>query len=792
MNMLIHNLKVAVRNLMKYKLQTFISVLCIAIGIVTLSFAHSVMTKFQLPDICNEPYYDRAYQVSFVEEKPSSDVFRINNDVVRALRQNGGLRCAEQMVVPNGLRTAFHVEFHLADSTVRKGNIDAKYIEPGYANYAGFRSAITGKKIRVLKPGEAIISETLAKIFFNDKNPIGAVQIYTDGESQPMPVTIVDVYKSLSLMGHVYDNREFCYCVADGVENYGDGYYAVWINVVLKEGCTKQQLLKEISGRVKPLGLKPLLASAVSNDEINMVTTANALVHIIGALILLAAIIGFLRIQTQLFWLRRREVSLRVVNGASRMQLFSLLVTEVVIVIALSVGVAVMLGMLLQDFISTDLNEIMDDAGLIIQNLWLYSLVTGGGLLLLCCLLTWVTLLRVCKARQGLAANMRRSRSHLFRNVMLGIQITISIVFVCGTFLITDGVAQMVKSYNLPENHDLHKECLSLCPDYADQPERLIDEIKRLPDFDRMVEWSTWFESIEEVAANPEVMEKLGGGYFRCYCTTDTAALSFLGADVKWFNRDIDRTRCLLLSEKFYKQLREFGLLDKNTLTFARSSESYAMPIAGIVKNIPYDNYKRGSLIIVNSDKQWAQWVYSNYILVPKAGRGKALARSVDETIERLEPTIINKLVARFVETAIGELKLVETARTGGWILGCVSMIICIMSIFSTIALDTRARKKEVAIRKVNGAKGKHIYRMFGRVYVVLIVVALFIAVPVCVMFNQLIETIVTEAVPGATLSPVVPIILGIVVVTLLILLIVGWQIHRVMQVNPSEIIAKE
>ena len=37
MNMTFHNLKVAVRNLMKYKLQVTISVLSIAIGIVTLA-----------------------------------------------------------------------------------------------------------------------------------------------------------------------------------------------------------------------------------------------------------------------------------------------------------------------------------------------------------------------------------------------------------------------------------------------------------------------------------------------------------------------------------------------------------------------------------------------------------------------------------------------------------------------------------------------------------------------------------------------------------------------------------
>ena len=45
MNMLLHNLKVALRNLMKYKLQTVISVLSIAIGIVTLAFVHAVMGK---------------------------------------------------------------------------------------------------------------------------------------------------------------------------------------------------------------------------------------------------------------------------------------------------------------------------------------------------------------------------------------------------------------------------------------------------------------------------------------------------------------------------------------------------------------------------------------------------------------------------------------------------------------------------------------------------------------------------------------------------------------------------
>ncbi|MDE6019347.1 MAG: hypothetical protein K2G85_11125 [Muribaculaceae bacterium] len=46
--MILHNLKVAVRNLMKYKLQTAISVLSIAVGILTISLAHSYLSNVKL------------------------------------------------------------------------------------------------------------------------------------------------------------------------------------------------------------------------------------------------------------------------------------------------------------------------------------------------------------------------------------------------------------------------------------------------------------------------------------------------------------------------------------------------------------------------------------------------------------------------------------------------------------------------------------------------------------------------------------------------------------------------
>ena len=572
MNIIIHNLKVAVRNLMKYKLQTFISVLCIAIGIVTLSFAHSVMTRFQLPDIYDEPYYDRAYNVRF-KSINEGDIAKISCDVIRAMKQNGGLSCTEQIAV-NGGDNEFGLiaEFHLPDSTVRKGQINANFIDPEFITYAGLRSAITGKKIKKLKKGEAIIEENLAKDIFRDKSPIGAVQTHI-GVFQTMPVTIVDVYSSTSYVNrnNMVGTLDFCLsdCIEDNQKIDELTYYTPSsIDVVLKEECTEQQLLKEVNERVKPLGLEAELSRALDDADVNVNITVRGFIYIISSLILLAAIIGFLRIQTQLFWIRRREMSLRVVNGANRMQLLGLLVTEVAISICLAVIVAVILGCLLQDFIDSELNLFIHDSGIRIQNLWLHSLVIGGGLLVLCSLMVWITLLRICKAGKGLAASMRRSRNNLFRNVMLGIQITISIVFVCCTFILANGGNKMLKALNVPENDDFYKECLYLRPGLAEQSNRLLDEIKHLPDLDRMIMCGINYDCIKEIEENPEVVDKLQDGrVFKFYCTTDTAILSFLGMAPEWFNRDIDRTKCLLLSEQLYHKFHELGILNKNTLT---------------------------------------------------------------------------------------------------------------------------------------------------------------------------------------------------------------------------------
>lgn len=802
MNIIISNLKVAVRNLMKYKLQTLISVMSIAIGVVTLSLTYSIMTRFRLPSLFYQPYSERAYRVTFKSQdndesvKTNADIIptvKITEEIIRSIKHDGGPESAELITFYNGVHTGLRVRFQLPDSTEREGNVNANFIDPEYVDYIGLRSAVTGKKVKKPKAGEAIIGEQLAESIFGENNPIGAVQTLT-GELQPIPVTIIDVYKEPSIYDSFYENS-LCFCVTDNFEENNLNYFfASAIDIVLKEGYTPQQLLSEVNQRVSPLGLEAEIHPTLENlkSDINIICGINLTVYIIGSLILLAALIGFLRIQVQLFWLRRREISLRIVNGAGQMQIFCLLLTEIAIIILLSILAAIILGSLLQDFFNN--NSFFANSDIPVRNLGYYSSVTGGILLVVCSLIAWVTQRRIHNSSQGLAAFMRTGRNHLFRNIMLGIQTTISIIFVCSTFILINGGKLILEKCNIPENDSFYKQCLFLRPEYCAQSRQLIDEISRLPELDRAIMSAGIYLQVAEVANNPEIAEKFyGETYYNFYITNDTAMVSFLGMDVEWFNNDADRSQCVLIREDLYNQFLELGIIDSNTITIVLNSINInqSLPIAGIIKNIPYDFekiHKHKMVAIFPAAKE----ISNEYVLVPKPGKEKELARSVNETIGRVAPEIINPMVFGFRDIINPMPTITEFVTTGGVILGLVSLIITAMSIFSSIALDTRARKKEVAIRKVNGAKSKDIYLMFGRVYGIIIAISLLIAIPVCVLFNGLIKTIFHEIIPPSEASPAGPVIAGVTIVILLIILIVWLQIRKTMRTDPAEIISKE
>lgn len=794
--MLLHNLKVALRNILKYKVQTLGSILSLAIGMVTLATVHSFLQNFRMASINHEPYYDRVYNLRFdsIQKRQSDHSIRINGDIVRAVKANGGPRCIEQgPYAPNGMLTGGWAEFTLNGKTKRKMPLDAVPLDRHYPNFVGIRSAITGEKIKVLGPHDAIINEKQAKQIFGDKNPVGA-SIRLSKDYGNYQLRLVDVYQDLSLTEQ--NSSALFYSPWELEDMDLNQFYAVAFYVVLKEGCTPQQLKAEVNSRLKPLGLKVRTEKLKDrlNEEYSTVAIARSITYLIGSLILLAAIIGFLRMQTQLFWMRRREISLRITNGATRLQLFSMFATEVVVIVLVAYLVAVLMGSWICDYLARpQFAEITSELGTI-SHLYLYSLVIGLVVMMLCLAIIWIVLSRICKRTQALESGMRRSHNHWFRNTMLGVQVMISMFFLGVTFCLLCWVGKMADFNHIPDDECAYKQSLYLQTNAAENVQRLRDKLIHLPQVERWIPYSWGFWKVNELAENEEFSkavwkDDLFVSYsnvtnYRIQMTSDTSYLDFFKIKVNWKPK-ANRKKCILVNEELYKLMRQYHVAPNDMLTV---DEMDSYQIAGTFQSVPYEGSMKTdiySFIVIDPKEAYGA---THYILVAKPGEYKEMQVAVDRTIQKLESAVVKPMSSNLRYYMAREMFALEILQNIAWILAIVSLAICLISIFSTVMLDTQTRKKEVAIRKVNGALTRDITKLFGRTYLVITLIAMVFAVVAMLLFH----IVLSKMFDMVEINPVFPIILSIVIVIGFIAAIIACQVRKIMKVDPSEILAKE
>lgn len=796
MNMLLHNLKVALRNILKYKVQTLGSILSLAIGMVTLATVHSFLQNFRMASINHEPYYDRVYNLRFdsIQKRQSDHSIRINGDIVRAVKANGGPRCIEQgPYAPNGMLTGGWAEFTLNGKTKRKMQLHAVPLDRHYPNFVGIRSAITGEKIKVLGPHDAIINEKQAKQIFGDKNPVGA-SIRLSKDYGNYQLRLVDVYQDLSLTEQ--KSSALFYSPWELEDMDLNQFYAVAFYVVLKEGCTPQQLKAEVNSRLKPLGLKVRTEKLKDrlSEEYSTVAIARSITYLIGSLILLAAIIGFLRMQTQLFWMRKREISLRITNGATRLQLFSMFATEVMMIVLVAYFVAVLIGSWICDYLARpQFAEITSELGTI-SHLYLYSLVIGLVVMMLCLAIIWIVLSRICKRTQALESGMRRSHNHWFRNTMLGVQVMISMFFLGVTFCLLCWVGKMADFNHIPDDERAYKQSLFLQTNAAENGQRLRDKLIHLPQVERWIPYSWGFWKVNELAENEEFSKAVwqgdpyvSYGNVKNYCfriTSDTSYLDFFKIKVNWKPK-ANRKKCILVNEELYKHMRQYHVAPNDILTV---DEMDSYQIAGTFLSIPYQgSFKIDiySFIVIDPKEAYGA---THYILVAKPGEYKEMQIAVDRMIQKLEPAVVKPMSSNLRDYMARSMFALEILQNIAWILAIVSLAICLISIFSTVMLDTQTRKKEVAIRKVNGALTKDITKLFGRTYLVITLIAMVFAVVAVLLFH----IVLSQTFDMVEINPAFPISLSVVLVSGFIAAIIACQVCKIMKVDPSEILVKE
>ena len=120
-------------------------------------------------------------------------------------------------------------------------------------------------------------------------------------------------------------------------------------------------------------------------------------------------------------------------------------------------------------------------------------------------------------------------------------------------------------------------------------------------------------------------------------------------------------------------------------------------------------------------------------------------------------------------------------------LLGVVSIILVILSVYSAISIDTTGRQKEIAIRKINGASGKDIASLFAKPYILVYLISFAFVYPLLRL------TLIGLTDGYMDVAYRWDWVIGLFVGFLLLLMVVtAEKIWEIMHLNPAEIVKKE
>jgi ABC-type antimicrobial peptide transport system permease subunit len=806
--MITHNLKIAWRNLMKYKMQNLVSAVALAVGMVTIAATHYVMKRYADPAITDEPYFNRTcvlkvYPINVDREKFNSyrDIKkdRIKHEVHNAICADGGLASAEAChpaftKIKN--RSIYPTRLTLNDTLVRQANLGLDYVSPGYMNFRGIRSAITGEKIGELKPGEAVISEYDAKRIFGDINPIGSnVEDLHIGTC-----TIRDVFKSFSVQEPLQVEGDLYTCLYEQVmENNSHNFNHY--EIVLRPDCTPEQLKAEADQRLKPLEMEAEVKTMEEflNEENRSIQNTRRMVYAICLFVLFAALSGFMRMQVQLFWMRRREVHLRMVHGAKRKSLMRTLATEVSLSLIAVYALAACFATWLIHYANRQMLDYLqttDGAAFSIHTSLLTILFVVATV---CVISIWATLQRMLSRRQNMYEGLQRRSGNALRNTMLAVQFTISLVFFSITLSFMQNITKIKAELNIPTDESRYEESLIVekTIDGNSFEAFLKNEAKDMKQYFRFGEI---FNKIKEITQDSiKIPFANGNDFFRTTSINDTTFFDYWQRPIKWLVPFEKRQKnCVLLSERLYHELDSVGIVQKGTIHIqigAYESSENPLTIAGTFHTLPYNDdklwFQSLHMITLNMDID-DSWM-NRFIIVPEKGKYDSVKDEVEGVIKRLNPISTEQKVFHLKSKYAERLVLFEKAENIAWILSAVCLIICLMGIWNAIVLDTRLRQKEVAVRKVHGAKRKDIALLFGRLYLWLLTIATMVSYPLFVVLVKSVKKSSFNFLSHIPMDSIYqPLALSVAIIALVTLLIISVHIRKVMKVNPAEIIAKE
>lgn len=787
--MIKHCLKIAIRNLVKYKVQSAVSILGLAVGFVCFSLSlywiHYEMTYDHFRQDADRIYMVRTND-EYTEGKIST---RVPYSLAAYLAQH----------FPD---IAVAAPFHLISERI---SVNDKYqdavfssVDSAWMNLMDIRIIKGNRNFMLPKDNaEIAITEEAAKKWFRTEDPIGK------------EVKMLRRTKKICAIVQA-ENRHtnFPFDFIGNPELGKTWWYITWsILIKVKPDTDIEELESKINANLpaelkqvtltRKTGIERIILTPLSKlhyakdfrDDKEAGITFQYIIYfsIAGILIITCALINYLTLFINRMRVRQREMALRMIHGANIRSLVSLLTVEFLLLLAC----AVTTGFLLIEICFPSFIEL---TGIDTAKSSLYGeAFLFIGLISLIILTAIIGLLYILYHRSlhlSLRYNTGRSTGTQLRRGSIVLQLFVCLSFIGCTVLINQQLDYL-------RHRDLglkikNRGSFSVMGDMDYTP--LIRKIKELPmitevmqpDYYPIVSQLTaigQFDNWEglDIPIDTPVPVKLFLGkedFFRFYDITLLAG--------EWLD-DLSTYEDIIINESL---ARRMGWSPQEAIGKHIIQSYITYTIVGVVKDchygaptlpIPHTGFLVGEQMGLMQRSAGILFKY-------KEGTWNECRKAL-EHLYQTECSPENILRLNSEEEVYNNYLRSEEMLTR---LLSFASLVCILTamfgIYSLVTLTCEQRRKEIAIRKVNGATVWSILFLFFREYLIMLCIAALFAFPITyVIIKQWILNYVRQV----SISPL-PFILILIGLALTVIAGISWRVWKAANENPAEVIKNE
>ena len=752
--------------MLKYKAHQLISALCLAVGIVCFSytwlFVATAEEAYNLPDM------DRRVSLYLQQENGNQtsysprEVLRLQEELkplgVTGVSVNTYERDGEVEVIDDeGRATPYLMKY---------GLVNAYYFTYMNQKVQGLRGE--------LKPDQVVISASFARKVFGTENPVGRwLRLLRENDENEM-FQVAGVSESDNLD---FQRADCFFSMMWQPDQRSFSHAGIFIPERMEADAFEERLRQLTWQREDGSSVSPIVWME-NSDEMQR-HLAETLVLLVASLILLSGLINFLKFIFQVFFIRQRELILRKCLGSGLRGLYMLLASEVFLMLTLSFFFSLVLSEIILTVVDGRLPA--EFPPLPLDNAYL---VQGGvyvGTLAVALLAACFPVARLKRGTlQGFLQNGRRK--HTLRNWMMGLQLFISMFFVGGILLINSIWNETFFSGYVPLT-PAEQQRVAVLPLNTHYLRRhigpILDEVRRMPEVEEMTTGSREGPLSRVLTTD---YERKDGSQKALYMQEGNPAyFAFFHIPMEGKVVSPEADNQIYVSRRFKRLLDEDGN-DGTVHLWGKDFQITGVYEALFDENAVDEDFFVGSVFFPDS------YVATYYIRVNESTSGKEFLEKLTEVCRRFVPETLPLNLHLLPDDS--EVKdVIGLMRSGLLILVVISLLLVVLSIYSSISLDTLERQKEVAIRKINGAKPADIFLLFARMYLVIFAVTYVLAVSLLMIIG--IQAFEYDTRIEFVRSWEWPVQLFVLTAALLAV-VTGWKIRQVMRLNPAEVVKTE